>query len=104
MCGWKHVTSFAKWNYFCKDVEEENELPDIYSEKETRIQKLTELLQFFAIMFVTVMPALYLCFLGTSKSRIPYIYKGMVGFIGCMYLYIFINVSWKIKKLKKEIL
>ena len=46
MCGWKHVTSFAKWNYFCKEVEEENELPDIYSEKETRIQKLTELLQF----------------------------------------------------------
>ena len=46
MCGWKHVTSFAKWNYFCKEVEEANELPDIYSEKETRIQKLTELLQF----------------------------------------------------------
>ena len=40
MCGWKHVTSFAKWNYFCKEVEEENELPDIYSEKETRIQNL----------------------------------------------------------------
>ncbi len=40
MCGWKHVTSFGKWNYFCKEVEEENELPDIYSEKETRIQNL----------------------------------------------------------------
>ncbi|MDQ7237370.1 DUF2812 domain-containing protein, partial [Bacillus pacificus] len=23
MCGWKHVTSFAKWNYFCKEVDEE---------------------------------------------------------------------------------
>ncbi|MDA2338501.1 DUF2812 domain-containing protein [Bacillus cereus] len=104
MCGWKHVTSFAKWNYFCKEVEEANELPDIYSEKETRIQKLTELLQFFVIMFVTIMPALYLCFLGPSESRIPYIFKGMIGFIGCMYLYIFINVYWKIKKLKNEIL
>ena len=38
MCGWKHVTSFAKWNYFCKEVEEENELPDIYSDKETKIK------------------------------------------------------------------
>ncbi|PHG26178.1 signal peptidase I, partial [Bacillus toyonensis] len=25
-------------------------------------------------------------------------------FIGCMYLYIFINITWKIKQLKKEIL
>ena len=64
MCGWKHVTSFMKWNYFCKEVEEENELPDIYSDKETRIQKLTELLQVFAFMFVTLMPALYLSFWG----------------------------------------
>ncbi|HDR3906910.1 MULTISPECIES: DUF2812 domain-containing protein [Bacillus] len=104
MCGWKHVTSFAKWNYFCKEVEEENELPDIYSEKDTRIQKLNELLLFFVIVFVTIMPTFYLCFLGPSESRIPYIFKGMVGFIGCMYLYIFINITWKIKQLKKEIL
>ncbi len=67
MCGWKHVTSFAKWNYFCKEVEEENELPDIYSDKETRIQKLTELLQVFAFMFVTLMPALYLSFFGDIR-------------------------------------
>lgn len=99
--GWKRVTSFAGWNYFCKEVEEENELPDIYSDKETRIQKLTELLQFFAFMFVTLMPALYLCFLGISESGL---YKGMVGFFGCVYLYILINLYWKINKLKKEIL
>ncbi|AFU13621.1 DUF2812 domain-containing protein [Bacillus toyonensis] len=101
MCGWKHVTSFAKWNYFCKEVEEENKLPDIYSDKETRVQKLTELLQFVAIMFVTLMPALYLCFLGISESGL---YKGMVGFFGFVYVYILINLYWKIKKLKKEIL
>lgn len=98
---WKHVTSFAKWNYFCKEVEEENKLPDIYSDKETRVQKLTELLQFVAIMFVTLMPALYLCFLGISESGL---YKGMVGFFGFVYVYILINLYWKIKKLKKEIL
>lgn len=37
---------FCEVELLCKEVEEENELPDIYSEKETRIQKLTELLQF----------------------------------------------------------
>ncbi|QUG84589.1 DUF2812 domain-containing protein [Bacillus nitratireducens] len=101
MCGWKHVTSFAKWNYFCKEVEDDNELPDIYSDKETRIQKLTELLQFIAIMFATLIPAFYLCFFGTSESKI---YIGMVGGLACIYLYILINLYWKIKKLKKEIL
>lgn len=63
MSGWKRVTSFTGWNYFCKEVEEVNELPDIYSDKETKIQKLTELLQFIAIMFAMLIPALYLCFL-----------------------------------------
>lgn len=46
----------------------------------------------------------YLCFFGLLEFRIFYIFKGMIGFIGCMYLYIFINVYWKIKKLKNEIL
>ncbi|MFD4852810.1 DUF2812 domain-containing protein, partial [Bacillus mycoides] len=70
---WKRVTSFTGWNYFCKEVEEVNELPDIYSDKETRIQKLTELLQFIAIMFAMLIPALYLCFFGVSESGL---YKG----------------------------
>ncbi|MCQ6567309.1 DUF2812 domain-containing protein [Bacillus mycoides] len=100
MCGWKHVTSFMKWNYFCKEVEEENELPDIYSDKETRIQKLTELLQFIAIMFAMLIPSIYLCFFGTSESGL---YKGMVGLFVCLYLYLITIVSWQIKKLKKEI-
>jgi len=101
MCGWKHVTSFAKWNYFCKEVEEENELPDIYSDKDTKIPKLTELLQVIAIMFATLIPALYLCLFGVSESGL---YKGMVGFLGCLYLYMLINLYWKINKMKKEIL
>ncbi|MBK4744441.1 DUF2812 domain-containing protein [Bacillus cereus] len=100
MCGWKHVTSFAKWNYFCKEVDEENELPDIYSDKETKIQKFVELIQFVAIMFVMLIPVLYLCFLGVSESGL---YKGMVGFLVCIYLYAFINLFRKIKKVKKEI-
>ncbi|QWG34096.1 DUF2812 domain-containing protein [Bacillus mycoides] len=104
MCGWKHVTSFTKWNYFCKEVEEENELPDIYSEKETKVQKMRDLLQFFAFMFVAVMPALYICFVSASETKIPLVFRSMVGFVGCMYMYIFINLSWKIKRLKKEIL
>ncbi|HIE6630502.1 DUF2812 domain-containing protein [Bacillus luti] len=101
MCGWKHVTSFAKWNYFCKEVEEENELPDIYSDKETKIQKLNEVLQFVAIMFAMLIPALYLCFIGKAESGL---YKGMIGFFCFLYLYILINLYWKINKLKKEIL
>ncbi|HDR7277438.1 TPA: DUF2812 domain-containing protein, partial [Bacillus paranthracis] len=82
MSGWKRVTSFTGWNYFCKEVKEGNELPDIYSDKETRVQKFTELLQVIAIMFATLIPALYLCFLGVSESGL---YKGMVGFFVCLY-------------------
>ncbi|PFI79450.1 DUF2812 domain-containing protein [Bacillus cereus] len=100
MSGWKRVTSFTRWNYFCKEVEEVNELPDIYSDKETKIQKFVELIQFVAIMFVMLIPVLYLCFLGVSESGL---YKGMVGFLVCIYLYAFINLFRKIKKLKKEI-
>ena len=59
MSGWKRVTSFTRWNYFCKEVEEVNELPDIYSEKETRIQKLNELLLFLVIISASLLPSMY---------------------------------------------
>ncbi|AIW84654.1 MULTISPECIES: DUF2812 domain-containing protein [Bacillus] len=104
MCGWKHVTSFTKWNYFCKEVEEENELPDIYSEKETRIQKLKELSLFFVIMLATILPSMYNVFLSPIESRVPIWAKVMVGVVSCMWMYLFIRLSWKIKKLKSEIL
>ncbi|MGG1792165.1 DUF2812 domain-containing protein [Bacillus mycoides] len=104
MCGWKHVTSFTKWNYFCKEVEEENELPDIYSEKETRIQKLKELSLFFVIMLATILPSMYNVFLSPIESRVPIWAKVMVGVVSCMCMYLFIRLSWKIKKLKSEIL
>ncbi|HDR7618968.1 MULTISPECIES: DUF2812 domain-containing protein [Bacillus] len=104
MCGWKHVTSFAKWNYFCKEVENDNELPDIYSEKETKVQKMKELLQFFAFISITILPSMYNAFLSSTESRVPIWAKVMLGFVGCMYMYLFIRISWKIKKLKNEIL
>ncbi|EEL98756.1 hypothetical protein B4117_0870 [Bacillus mycoides] len=104
MCGWKHVTSFAKWNYFCKEVEDDNELPDIYSEKETKVQKMKELLQFFAFISITILPSMYNAFLSSTESRVPIWAKVMLGFVGCMYMYLFIRISWKIKKLKNEIL
>ncbi|PFN20379.1 DUF2812 domain-containing protein [Bacillus cereus] len=104
MCGWKHVTTFTKWNYFCKEVEEENELPDIYSEKETRIQKLKELSLFFVIMLATILPSMYNVFLSPIESRVPIWAKVMVGVVSCMWMYLFIRLSWKIKKLKSEIL
>ncbi|SCL99771.1 DUF2812 domain-containing protein [Bacillus wiedmannii] len=104
MCGWKHVTSFAKWNYFCKEVEEENELPDIYSDKETRIQKLNELLVFFVIMLAAILPSMYNLFISPMESRVPIWAKAMTGLTGCMWIYIFIRLTWKIKKLKSEIL
>ncbi|OSX96628.1 hypothetical protein S3E15_00259 [Bacillus mycoides] len=104
MCGWKHVTSFAKWNYFCKEVEDDNELPDIYSEKETKVQKMKELLQFFAFISITILPSMYNAFLSSTESRVPIWAKVMLGFVDCMYMYLFIRISWKIKKLKNEIL
>ncbi|PEX82932.1 DUF2812 domain-containing protein [Bacillus cereus] len=104
MCGWRHVTTFTKWNYFCKEVEEENELPDIYSEKETRIQKLKELSLFFVIMLATILPSMYNVFLSPIESRVPIWAKVMVGVVSCMWMYLFIRLSWKIKKLKSEIL
>ncbi|KFN04595.1 DUF2812 domain-containing protein [Bacillus clarus] len=104
MSGWKYVTSFAKWNYFCKEVDDNNELPDIYSEKETRIQKLTHLLQFFVFMLVAILPSMYNVFLSSTESRVPIWAKIMMGLVGCLYAYTFIKLTWKIKKLKQEIL
>ncbi|MBE5108303.1 DUF2812 domain-containing protein [Bacillus thuringiensis] len=104
MCGWKHVTSFAKWNYFCKEVEEENELPDIYSEKDTKVQKMKELLQFFAVVSITILPSMYSVFLGSTESRVPIWAKVLTGLVGCMYVYCFTRLCWKIKGLKNEIL
>lgn len=104
MSGWKRVTSFTSWNYFCKEVEEVNELPDIYSEKETRIQKLNQLLVFFVIMLATILPSMYNLFISPMESKVPMWAKAMTGLTGCMWIYFFIRLTWKIKKLKSEIL
>lgn len=58
MSGWKR-NKFHKMELFCKEVEEVNELPDIYSEKETRIQKLNELLLFLVIISASLLPSMY---------------------------------------------
>ncbi|MED0989862.1 DUF2812 domain-containing protein [Bacillus nitratireducens] len=104
ICGWKHVTTFTKWNYFCKEVEDDNELPDIYSDKETRIQKLNELLLFLVIISASILPSMYNLFLSPMESRVPIWAKAMTGLTACMWIYFFIRLSWKIKKLKSEIL
>ena len=104
MCGWKRVTSFTRWNYFCKEVEEENELPDIYSEKDTKVQKMKELLQFFAFISIAMLPLMFNTFLNSTESIVPMWAKVMMGLVSCMYVYFFIRISWKIKKLKSEIL
>ncbi|MDM5428302.1 MULTISPECIES: DUF2812 domain-containing protein [Bacillus] len=104
MSGWKRVTSFTRWNYFCKEVEEENELPDIYSEKETKVQKMKELLQFFAFISIAMLPLMFNTFLNSTESIVPMWAKVMMGLVSCMYVYFFIRISWKIKKLKSEIL
>ncbi|MBE7122772.1 DUF2812 domain-containing protein [Bacillus cereus] len=104
MSGWKRVTSFTRWNYFCKEVEEENELPDIYSEKDTKVQKMKELLQFFAFISIAILPSMYNFFLSPMESRVPIWAKVLTGLACCMYVYFFIRLSWKIKKLKSEIL
>lgn len=104
MCGWKHVTSFTKWHYFCKEVADDNELPDIYSEKETKIEKFKDLFKFLVFVFSFAALCMTPSFLSSSEVRIPILIKGVIGFLGCVYLYIFIRLFWKIKKLKKEIL
>lgn len=104
MCGWKHVTSFTKWHYFCKEVGDDNELPDIYSEKETKIEKFKDLFKFLVFVFSFAMLCMTPSFLSSSEVRIPLLIKGVIGFLGCMYVYIFVRLFWKIKKLKKEIL
>ncbi|MGG3521767.1 DUF2812 domain-containing protein [Bacillus pseudomycoides] len=104
MSGWKHVTSFKKWHYFSKEVTDDDELPDIYSEKETKIEKLMDLTRFFALIFVIMIPGMYLNLLGPSESNSPIWMKIMMGFFGCMYVYIFVRLFWKIRELKKEVL
>lgn len=104
MSGWKRVTTFTRWNYFCKEVEEGNELPDIYSEKDTKVQKMKELLQFLAFISITILPSTYNVFLSPIEARVPIWAKVMTGLVGCMWMYFFIRLSWKIKKLKNEIL
>lgn len=65
---------------------------------------MKELLQFFAFISITILPSMYNAFLSSTESRVPIWAKVMLGFVGCMYMYLFIRLSWKIKKLKSEIL
>ncbi|PEB50851.1 signal peptidase I [Bacillus pseudomycoides] len=104
MSGWKYVTSFTKWHYFCKEVIDDNELPDIYSEKETKIERFKDLLKVLVLFFAIYLLGMYPSFLEPSEVTVPIWAKSMMGFIGCMYVYIFVRLFWKIKKLKKEIL
>ncbi|EEM10733.1 DUF2812 domain-containing protein [Bacillus pseudomycoides] len=104
MSGWKHVTSFTKWHYFCKEVDDDNDLPDIYSEKETKIEKLMDLMRFFGIIFVIEMLGMYLNYLGPSAANSPIWIKLVVGLCGCINVYVFVRLFWKIRKFKKEVL
>ncbi|WP_410982952.1 DUF2812 domain-containing protein [Bacillus cereus] len=103
MSGWKHVTSFTKWHYFSKEVGDENELPDIYSEKETKIEKLMDLMKFFALVFAIMIPGMYLNYLGPSVNS-PIWIKLILGICGCIDVYVLIRLFWKIRELKKEVL
>ncbi|WP_459502673.1 DUF2812 domain-containing protein [Bacillus sp. C1] len=100
MSGWKYVTSFTKWHYFCKEVGEDNELPDIYSEKETKIEKLRDLFRFLGVLFLMVIPGISF---STLDPQVPMLLKGVAGFVACMYMYIFVRLFWQIRKLKNEI-
>ncbi|PEE44780.1 DUF2812 domain-containing protein [Bacillus pseudomycoides] len=104
MSGWKHVTSFTKWHYFSKEVTDDNELPDIYSEKETKIEKLMDLMRFFAIIFVIEMLGMYLNYFGPSEANSPIWMKLVLGLCGFINVYVFVRLFWKIRKFKKEVL
>ncbi|MCI0767765.1 DUF2812 domain-containing protein [Bacillus sp. TL12] len=103
MSGWKHVTSFTKWHYFCKEVDDDNELPDIYSEKETKIEKMMDLMRFLALILALMIPGIYLNYLGPSVNS-PIWMKLILGLCGCIDLYILMRLFWKIRELKKEVL
>ncbi|WIY59231.1 MULTISPECIES: DUF2812 domain-containing protein [Bacillus] len=103
MSGWKHVTSFTKWHYFSKEVTDDNELPDIYSEKETKIEKLMDLMRFFAPILVIMILGVYLNYLGPSVNS-PIWIKLILGICVCIDVYVLIRLFWKIRELKKEVL
>ncbi|EEM05146.1 DUF2812 domain-containing protein [Bacillus pseudomycoides] len=103
MSGWKHVTSFTKWHYFCKEVDDDNDLPDIYSEKETKIEKMMDLMRFLALIFALMIPGMYVNYLGPSVNS-PIWIKLILGICGCIDVYVLIRLFWKIRELKKEVL
>ncbi|ABS22306.1 DUF2812 domain-containing protein [Bacillus cytotoxicus] len=104
MSGWKYVSSFTKWHYFCKEVVDKNELPDIYSETETRIEKLKDLLNHLVIIFLSILPAISISCLESPANKLSIIIKGFIGFVVCIHMYMFVRLILKIRKLKKEII
>ncbi|GGE74137.1 DUF2812 domain-containing protein [Priestia taiwanensis] len=100
-CGWEYVTMFGDKYYFrCEANAEE---PVIYSENETKIEKMTYmwkmLFRSYIVIFLSSLTILFGTVFGDS-----FVMKGFVVLFNLFYISYFARLAYEIRKGKKEAL
>ena len=111
-CGWEYLFDVNGWSYFRKPAEEDAGENDIFSDVETKIDLLGRVRQrmipLMVIFFCCIIPQIainYRTSISDSSMRMSgtvFLVVFLVMFL--CYLYVFIKVGWKLKKLKEKYL
>ena len=100
--GWEHLGELGGWQYFRANAEE-NAIPEIYTDKDSKIQKYQRLITYLTIFF----PALFIFTIqpvdGTSELANLYLTgKYLMGFFLIIYAYAIVRILGRIQQLKNK--
>ena len=100
--GWEHLGELGGWQYFRANAEE-NAIPEIYTDKDSKIQKYQRLITYLTIFF----PALFIFTIqpvdGTSELANLYLTgKYLMGFFLIIYAYAMVRILGRIQQLKNK--
>ncbi|WP_414055557.1 DUF2812 domain-containing protein [Macrococcus equi] len=105
--GGEYIDSLNQWGYFCKEVSNESDSFEIYSDLDSKIEQNKRILNFALAVFWGLTIAM-ICgvFLTVQSDTISVITKSIASIVALvivlLYVFILINLSKRNNKLKKE--
>lgn len=105
--GGEYIDSLNQWGYFCKEVSNESDSFEIYSDLDSKIEQNNRILNFALAVFLGSMVAM-LCgiYVTMQSDTISIITKSIVSIIVAViiiiYVIIFTNLKKENNKLKRE--
>jgi len=98
--GWEHITEYMSWHYF-KSNKERVIYPDIYSDKESKIQKYKTMLAMETLLLAAII-IIASAIIFPSTQEYFYIVKWIYSILILLLLFVVIRLFYKIRKIKRD--